>query len=194
MENEEVKVIVAHEKPRVPTPLHQHKVNRVMIYLQAGSQQILDVHQKPTMNEFKAGEVKWSPRGGEHVAELYSVDPVTIVEVELKKVGAPDTFKPGPLDPVKVDPKHYKIEFENDQVRVLRVKIGPHEATPVHQHSVNRVVTYLTDQDFRVTSADGKTEHSQHKAGEVSWGGPAKHKEENLSDKPFEVVVTELKM
>jgi len=27
----------------------------------------------------------------------------------------------------------------------------------------------------------------------VSWGGPAKHEEENLSDKPFEAVVVELK-
>ena len=24
-------------------------------------------------------------------------------------------------DAVKVDPKHYKVEFENDQVRVLRI-------------------------------------------------------------------------
>ena len=27
-------------------------------------------------------------------------------------------------DPVKVDPKHYKVEFENDQVRVLRIHYG----------------------------------------------------------------------
>ena len=25
-------------------------------------------------------------------------------------------------DPVRVDPKHYKVEFENDRVRVLRIK------------------------------------------------------------------------
>ena len=36
-------------------------------------------------------------------------------------------------------------------------------------------------------------ESVQHKAGEVSWGGPTKHKEENLSDKPFEALVVELK-
>ena len=27
-------------------------------------------------------------------------------------------------DAVKVDPKHYKLVFENDQVRVVRVHIG----------------------------------------------------------------------
>ena len=30
-------------------------------------------------------------------------------------------------DAAKVDPKHYKVEFENDQVRVLRISYGPHE-------------------------------------------------------------------
>jgi len=30
-------------------------------------------------------------------------------------------------DPVKVDSKHYTVEFENAQVRVLRIKVGPHE-------------------------------------------------------------------
>jgi hypothetical protein len=42
-------------------------------------------------------------------------------------------------------------------------------------------------------TTDGKAETVQHKAGEVSWGTPTKHMEENLSDSAFEVVVVELK-
>ena len=30
-------------------------------------------------------------------------------------------------DATKVDPKHYKVEFENDEVRVLRITYGPGE-------------------------------------------------------------------
>ena len=30
-------------------------------------------------------------------------------------------------DPVKVDPKHYKIKFENNEVRILRINYGPGE-------------------------------------------------------------------
>ena len=37
-------------------------------------------------------------------------------------------------DPVRVDPKHYKVEVENDQVRVLRIKYGPHEKSVMHGH------------------------------------------------------------
>jgi len=120
--------------------------------------------------------------------------PLGIVEIELKKAW----FRQNrvlPLDPLKVDPKALQAgSLKNDQVRVFRVKIGPHEVTPLPRHTYStRVLTYITDQTFRVTAADGKVDMPVHKAGDVSWGVPAKHTEENLSDKPFEVVVTEFK-
>jgi hypothetical protein len=34
-------------------------------------------------------------------------------------------------DPVSADPKHVKVEFENTQVRVLRITVSPHEEVPV---------------------------------------------------------------
>ena len=81
------------------------------------------------------------------------------------------------------------MEFENAQVRVFRVKLGPKEAIPLHEHALNRVVTYLTGQKVKVTTVHGKSELSEHKAGDVSWGGPAKHTEENLNNAPVEVLV-----
>ena len=56
------------------------------------------------------------------------------------------------------------------------------------------MVTYLSDQKLRVTTPDGKVETVEHKAGDVSFGAPAKHKEENLNSTPFEVMVVELKI
>ena len=97
------------------------------------------------------------------------------------------------LDPLRVDPKDYKLEFENSQVRVLRVKIGPRQSVPMHEYVLNHVVVYFTDQNVRETSPEGKAEVKQHKAGEFSWSGPSKHKIENLNDKPFEAAVVELK-
>jgi quercetin dioxygenase-like cupin family protein len=193
IDNDQVKVLKVTQAPHQKTGLHQHKVNRVMIYLQAGHQVIEQQDGKKDILDWKPGEAKWSPAGGMHVAEITSNNPVTIVEVELKKPASSAKAPVTALDPVKLDPKSYKVEFENDQVRVLRVKIGAHKSVPLHEHMLNRVAVYITDQNFRVTTADGKAETVQHKAGEVSWAGPAKHKEENLSDKPFEVLVVELK-
>ena len=193
IDNDQVKVLKVPMMPHEKTKLHQHTVNRVMIYLQAGKQDINYEGGKKIVLDFKPGQALWSPAGGMHIAEMTTNQPVTIVEVELKKPAGKTKHTMSAMDPLKVDPKHYKVEFDNDQVRVLRAKIGAHETAPMHEHSLNRVVTYLTDQDFRVTSMEGKVDHPQHKAGDVSWAGPTKHKEENLSDKPFEVVVVEIK-
>ena len=94
---------------------------------------------------------------------------------------------------MKIDPKHYKVEFENDQVRVIRAHMGPHESVPLHEHTLNRVTVFLTDQNIRSTGADGAVTVGQHKAGEAIWSTPIKHKEENLNDKPFEVIAVEIK-
>jgi quercetin dioxygenase-like cupin family protein len=127
------------------------------------------------------------------MSRIVTPNPVTIVEIEIKQAGNSNLSVTGPQDPAKVDPKHYKVEFENDQVRVMRVKIGPHESVPLHKHATHRVAVYLSDQNFKVTSEDGKVETMKHKFGDVVFSDTATHKEENLSDKPFEVLVTELK-
>jgi quercetin dioxygenase-like cupin family protein len=95
-------------------------------------------------------------------------------------------------DPVKVDPQHWKVEFENDQVRVLRFKGGPHEKSPMHEHP-NTVFVSLTGGKTRFTLPDGKTRESPRKAGEVVWAPAEKHSSESLSDKPQEGILIELK-
>src|SRR6476660_9262236 len=37
-------------------------------------------------------------------------------------------------DPVKLDPKHYNVEIENEQVRVLHVNYGAREKSVMHSH------------------------------------------------------------
>ena len=96
-------------------------------------------------------------------------------------------------DPVKVDPKHYKVEFENDQVRVIRSHYGPHEKGAMHQHPAN-VSVLLTDIHNKVTMPDGKTEEFHGKAGQTGWLVAVKHQAENLSDQPFELIQVELKV
>ncbi len=95
-------------------------------------------------------------------------------------------------DPVKVDPKHYKVEVDNAQVRVLRIHYGPHEKSVMHEHP-DTVVVFLTDAKVKFTSPDGKSEESSGKAGEARFGAGNKHLPENLSDKPLEGILVELK-
>lgn len=92
-------------------------------------------------------------------------------------------------DPVKLVPADYNVEIEKDWVRVVRSKRGPHAKAPMHEHPAH-VVVFLTDVHQRVTGTDGKVQEIRQKAGEVAWGDPVRHAEENLSDRPLEAVVT----
>ena len=57
-------------------------------------------------------------------------------------------------DPVKVDAKHYKVEFENEQVRVLRITYGPGEKSVMHEHP-DAVAAFLTDSKCKFHLPDG---------------------------------------
>ena len=95
-------------------------------------------------------------------------------------------------DAVKADPKHYKVEFENDQVRVLRITYGPHEKSVMHAHPPSFAI-YMTDGLVKMTLPDGKTMDSTAKAGGTQWDPGGVHLPENMSDKPFTVILVEMK-
>ena len=95
-------------------------------------------------------------------------------------------------DPVNVDPKHYRVEFENDQVRVLRITYGPHEKSVMHDHPAGQVV-YLTDSNVKFGLPGGKSEAMQGKAGQTAWAPAGKHLPENVTDKRMEAILVELK-
>jgi len=95
-------------------------------------------------------------------------------------------------DAAKVDPKHYKVEFENDQVRVLRITYAPGEKGVMHSHPEGMVV-FLTDAKGKFTFPDGKTEKRDFKKGFFSWVPATTHQGENVGHKPFELIQIEMK-
>ena len=95
-------------------------------------------------------------------------------------------------DPAKVDPKHYKVIFNNPQVRVLDVRLKPGEKTPVHSHP-NLVVYSLTGGTIKSTTADGKTTTVTTKAGQVGWRDAQTHTSENVGKTEIHSLGIELK-
>ena len=95
-------------------------------------------------------------------------------------------------DAAKVDAKHYKVVFEDPMVRVLRVHYGPHEKSPMHSHP-NATAVFLTDMQSKMTMPGGKTEMMSAKAGETMGNPAVTHSPENMSDKPMDLVLVELK-
>jgi hypothetical protein len=173
--------------------MHDHKVNRVMIYLTKGDIRITGADGKINDQHWKPGDVAWNAAGGMHTSEVVGDAPVRIIEIELKPGEGRKPVATGPLDPVKVDPKRYSVLFENDQVRVLRAKYAAHDKGVLHEHTRDRVTVFLTEADMRVTTPDGKTTTSAGPLGHTSWGQTARHTETNASDGVFEVVAVEMK-
>ena len=95
-------------------------------------------------------------------------------------------------DPVKVDPRHYKVEFENERVRVLRVKYAPGEKSVMHSHPES-VTVFLTDASAKFTFPDGRAEDIKANAGTVQHMDAFVHLPESVSSTPFEVILVELK-
>jgi hypothetical protein len=101
------------------------------------------------------------------------------MEIDLK--GKPAGPAPvSKLDPTVVDAKHYKVEFENDQVRVLRVHYDAHDKGVEHEHILNRVVLYLNDQPGAKTD-------------DVRMSGAGIHTEQNAGDTPADRIAVEIK-
>jgi quercetin dioxygenase-like cupin family protein len=95
-------------------------------------------------------------------------------------------------DVVSVAPGVAKVEFENDQIRVLRISLAPHQKSPMHSHPGLYVVT-LTEGDVRISLPDGKSRTVQRPAHRSFWSEAVTHQTENLSDKPMQNIEIELK-
>lgn len=96
-------------------------------------------------------------------------------------------------------PNNYKVEFENDLVRVVRVTYAPHEKTSMHAHDGNATVIVVLKGGGRMrqVNEDGSIkENDAEKAGSVRFV-PArkayKHASENIGDSPIESIRVELK-
>src|SRR5258708_1636667 len=61
IDNDQARVLVVSSAPGAKSELHEHKMNRVMVYLDAGRMTLTDTEGKVETLNFKAGDVLWSP-------------------------------------------------------------------------------------------------------------------------------------
>jgi quercetin dioxygenase-like cupin family protein len=86
----------------------------------------------------------------------------------------------------------HKVILDNDQFRVLDVRIPPGQKIAMHSHPAN-VVYYVTDYKIKATSPDGKTAIREGKAGTAVSFGPTTHAVENVGPDEIHLVQTEMK-
>ena len=81
---------------------------------------------------------------------------------------------PAPLDPVKVAPHIYELEFENERVRVVRQTVRNGETQPLHAHP-DRLLVYLQTCAWLEDDGQGGQRMQSFKYGEVVWADAETH-------------------
>src|SRR5216683_5568078 len=188
-ENDRVRVLHFHEPGHSKLPMHSHPAY-VTVGFTTDDSKYTFPDGKTSDERTKADDVTYS-KAITHAYENLSDTASESVMVELKKPGA-DAAAKATLDPVKLDPKHYKVVINNDQVRVLRAKYGPHEKSVMHEHPAS-VAVFMSDGHTKFTLPDGTSQDANGKAHDAVWADAGKHLPENVGDKPTEVIVIELK-
>src|SRR3970282_2502507 len=96
-------------------------------------------------------------------------------------------------DATVVAPNNYKVEFENDRVRIIRITYGPGEESAMHEHG-DAVVVNLTDLSVQFTMADGtKPPVEPAPAGSATWSPAQMHAAKNMGNGRPEALLIELK-
>jgi len=176
----------AHEK----SPMRQQPAS-VVVYLTDCHQRITNTNGKIQDVAKKAGEVA-SFSAAKQAAENVADQPLEAVVIELKSDAPKTTSQPVTLDPVKLDPEHHIVLFENERVRVIRTILEPHLKAPMHEHP-HYVVVYLTELHTTMTMADGKDVDNVRKPGEIAWRDQLKHATENVGEHTAMEIQVELK-
>jgi len=129
-----------------------------------------------------------------------SLAAILFAQGRTRELFPPDIVPPEVLkgkDALQADPKHYKLEFENDRMRVLRLTLKAEEAVPVHDDKDALFVCIAVGSDkachLRLTLPGGRSQDIHLQAGESRWIYGDTRSEKNLSTQPLEMLVIETK-
>ena len=107
----------------------------------------------------------------------------------------PEIIPPGFLadrDPVRVDPQHFRLDFQNEHVRVVRLTMKESEGSPMHEEP-DILAVCIKECHLRLTRPDGKIQDLHMQAGDARWVWEDTRSEKNLGKEPLEMLLIEVK-
>ncbi|HUS19704.1 MAG TPA: alpha/beta fold hydrolase [Terriglobales bacterium] len=95
-------------------------------------------------------------------------------------------------NPWQVDPGHFKVEFEDDRVRVVRFRLLPGGKSPLHEHAT-RISVVVSGSRLRIEDTEGASHEITVYTGAAERQPAGRHTVENIGDQPYEELTTEFK-
>ncbi len=103
------------------------------------------------------------------ISKIVSIVPLLLLAAVVGAAAVPK-----PLDPLRAAPHIYELEFENEQVRVIRQIIRNGETPPLHAHP-DRVMVYLQTCAWLEDDGEGGERMRSFKFGEAIWAPAETH-------------------
>ncbi len=167
--------------------MHSHPAGCAIFYKDATLKATLPTGEVRT-HEYRAGDVSCGDAYS-HMAENVGRD-TEFMQVHLKNRKTFDHLQTGRSlvypprikapDPIDADPAHYFVQFENDVVRLARIKVPGGVKTPMHAHLAYCIVE-IRDMETGV------------KAGDSSCGNAMAHESPNNAKSVNEAITIEFK-
>jgi quercetin dioxygenase-like cupin family protein len=186
-ENELARVIRVKYPRGAKSVMHSHPAGCAIFYKDAKFKLTAPTGESRTV-EFRAGDVSCSDAYS-HLPENVG-DDTEFVLVHLKNRKTFDHLQtgrslvvpsqPNVPDAVDIDPAHYSVQFENDVVRLTRIKAPGGVSTPRHAHAAYCIVE-IRDMENGV------------RAGDASCGDAMAHASQNNAKSLNEAITIEFK-
>ena len=167
--------------------MHTHPAGCVIFYKNANLKATSPTGESRAQ-EFRAGDVTCGDAHS-HLLENVGAD-TEFVQFHLKDRKSFDHLQTGRSlvyparikapDPIDADPSHYFVQFENDVVRLARIKVPGGVKTPMHAHLAYCIVE-IRDMETGV------------KAGDSSCGDAMAHESPNTAKSVNEAITIEFK-
>lgn len=192
LENDAVRLVRITYGPGEESTMHRHPAN-CAIGLSPGSFQMTAPDGTVTEDTTALGEVECD-EATVHLPKNTGSEAAELILVELQEGATAGTdWAPAEPDAVAADPAHYSVEFENDAVRLLRIRYAPGETSVMHHHPANCAI-FLHDQPATFEVPSGEVEEVEpSETGTVTCADGEVHLPTNTGDGELELVLLELK-
>jgi quercetin dioxygenase-like cupin family protein len=187
-ENDVARLIRVKYARGAKSVMHSHPAGCAIFYKDSRFKMTSPTGESQTL-ENRAGDVSCSDAYS-HLPENVGDGDTELVLFHLKNRKTFDHLQTGrslavPSQPkvpdaIDVDPAHYSVQFENDVVRLTRIKVPGGVKTPMHSHSAYCIVE-IRDMETGV------------KAGDASCGDSMAHASQNAAKSLNEAITIEFK-
>ena len=96
------------------------------------------------------------------------------------------------IDPTQVSPSNYRALLDNDEVRVVEMRLKPGEKDEWHSHP-NETVYFVTGSKVKIALEDGNVVEAELPDGHVMWHEAWTHQVENVGTRDLKAIIVERK-